>query len=43
MGVMYSLGLYPAIDKPSRITTRSATSIDNTFTNEHEGKVTMDY
>ena len=31
---MYSIGLYPLIDKPSRITQYSATLIDNIFTNE---------
>lgn len=30
---MYSAGLYPCITKPSRITTHSATVIDNIFTN----------
>ena len=28
---MYSIGLYPLIDKPSRITQYSATLIDNIF------------
>ena len=32
--MMYSLGLYPLIDKPTRITDTSATLIDNIFTNE---------
>ena len=31
---LYSLGLYPLIDRPSRITTSSATLIDNIFTNQ---------
>ena len=31
---MYSIGLYPLIDKPSRITQYSASLIDNIFTNE---------
>ena len=31
---MFSLGLYPHIDKPTRITAYSATLIDNMFTNE---------
>ena len=31
---MYSIGLYPLIDKLSRITQYSATLIDNIFTNE---------
>ena len=31
---MYSIGLYPLIDKPSRITQYSATLIDNIFTND---------
>ena len=31
---MYSLGLYPLITRPSRITSHSATLIDNIFTNE---------
>lgn len=32
---MFSLGLWPLIDKPSRITKESATLIDNIFTNAH--------
>ena len=32
--MMYSLGLYPLIDKPTRITYISAMLIDNTFTTE---------
>ena len=32
--MLYSLGLYPLIDRPSRITSNSATLIDNIFTNE---------
>ena len=31
---MYSLCLYPLIDKPTRVTESSATLIDNIFTNE---------
>ena len=31
---MYGLGLYPLIDRPSRITTHSCTLIDNIFTNQ---------
>ena len=31
---LFTLGLYPLIDKPSRITEYSATLIDNIFTNE---------
>ena len=31
---MYSNGLYPLIDKPTRITQQSATLIDNIFTND---------
>ena len=31
---LFSLGLYPLIDRPSRITTSSATLIDNIFTNQ---------
>ena len=34
LDVMYSLGLYPLIDKPTRITDSSTTLIDNIFTNE---------
>ena len=34
LDTMYSLGLYPLIDKPIRITDISATLIDNIFTNE---------
>lgn len=30
---MYNMGLYPVINKPSRITTHSASLIDNIFTN----------
>lgn len=36
---MYSLGLYPSITRPSRITTHSATLIDNIFTNVINKKV----
>ncbi len=31
---LFSLGLYPLIERPSRITTSSATLIDNIFTNQ---------
>ena len=34
LDMMYSLGLYPLIDKPTRITDTSATLIDNIFTND---------
>ena len=34
LDTMYSLGLYPLIDKPTRITDSSTTLIDNIFTNE---------
>ena len=34
LDMMYSLGLYPLIDKATRITDTSATLIDNIFTNE---------
>ena len=34
LDMMYSLGIYPVIDKPTRITDISATLIDNIFTNE---------
>ena len=37
--LMYSLGLYPLIKRPSRITTTSATLIDNMFTSELECKI----
>ena len=33
---MYSLGLYPLLDRPSRITNHSSTLIDNIFTNAKE-------
>ena len=33
---MYSMGLFPAITRPSRITAQSATLIDNIFTNDIE-------
>ena len=38
--MMYSLGLYPLIDKPTRITDFSATLIDNIFTNELHHNIT---
>ena len=34
LDMMFSLGLYPLIDKPTRITDISATLINNIFTNE---------
>ena len=34
LDMMYSLGMYPLIPKPTRITSTSATHIDNIFTNE---------
>ena len=34
LDTMHSLGLYPLIDKPTRITDSSTTLIDNIFTNE---------
>ena len=37
---MYSLGLYPLIDKPTRITDISATLIENIFTNEMRHNIT---
>ena len=36
LDTMYSLGLYPLIDRPSRITNQSSTLIDNIFTNAKE-------
>ena len=39
MDMMFSLGLYPLIDKPTRITDHSATLIDNIFTNELDSKM----
>ena len=36
---MFSLGLYPLIDKPTRITAYSATLIDNIFTNELDSTI----
>ena len=36
LDTMYSLGLYPLIDRPSRITNHSSTLIDNIFTNAKE-------
>lgn len=40
LDTMYSLSLYPTITKPSRITSHSATIIDNIFTNNMENLVT---
>ena len=37
--MMFSLGLYPLIDKPTRITDHSATLIDNIFTNELDSNI----
>ena len=37
--MMFSLGLYPLINKPTRITDHSATLIDNIFTNELDSKI----
>ena len=34
LDIMYSFGLYPLIDKPTRVTDSSTTLIDNIFTNE---------
>ena len=36
---IYSLGLYPTIDKPSRITAHSATLVDNIYTNDLQGNI----
>ena len=40
LDLMYSLGFYPLIDKPTRITDISATLIDNIFTNELQHTIT---
>ena len=40
LDMMYSLGMYPLIDKPTRITDFSATLIDNIFTNELHHNIT---
>ena len=40
LDLMYSQGLYPLIDKPTRITDISATLIDNIFTNEMRNNIT---
>ena len=37
---MYSIGLYPLIDRPTRISNHSFTLIDNVFTNVTNHKVT---
>lgn len=37
--MIFSIGLYPQITKPSRITTHSATLIDNIFPNGIENKI----
>lgn len=39
INTLFSLGLYPQITKPSRITTYSATLIDNIFSNEIENNI----
>ena len=39
VGTMFSLGLYPLIDKPPRITAYSATLINNIFTNELDSTI----
>nr|XP_049607049.1 uncharacterized protein LOC125987031 [Syngnathus scovelli] len=39
INLMYSMSLYPAITRPTRITSHSATIIDNIFTNVIEKKV----
>ena len=36
LDTMYSLGVYPLIDRPSRITNHSSALIDNIFTNAKE-------
>ena len=38
--MMYSLGMYPLIDKPTRITESSTILIDNIFTNEMRHNLT---
>ena len=38
--MLFSLGIYPLIDKPSRITDSSATLIDNIFINELNSNIT---
>ena len=40
--LMYNIGLYPLIKRPSRITTTSATLIDNILTSEIECKIDSD-
>ena len=40
MAMMFSLGMFPLISKPSRITDVSATLIDNIFTNELTDTIT---
>ena len=40
LDMMYSLGLYPLIDKPTMITDISATLIDNIFINELQHHLT---
>ena len=39
LDMMYSLGMYPLISKPTRVTSMSATLIDNIFTNEMKYQV----
>lgn len=36
INIMYGMTLYPKITRPSRVTTHSATLIDNIFTNDIE-------
>ena len=38
--MLFSLGIYPLIDKPSRITDSSATLIHKIFTNELNSNIT---
>lgn len=38
INTMYSIGLHPNITRPSRVTTHSATLIDNIFTNDIDNK-----
>lgn len=40
INAMYSMSLYPSIIRPIRITTHSATLIDNIFTNVIDKKIT---
>ncbi|MFZ2539700.1 MAG: reverse transcriptase family protein [Oscillospiraceae bacterium] len=36
MNLLFSYGLYPRVDRPTRITSKTATLIDNIFTNVHD-------